>query len=431
MGMKKWKYFKFIFIILLVTLSTVILISRVNDGKYKNFFKNENKVQAVYPGAPGFSWEKINLSWIRENMFINYNNYHLLGPGYSYNAYPNKKTIDNRIIKVLVFGDQYTWGFGNTDRLSTLGAILQEKLDSKYGENTFQIIINSNHSASTYNYFDYYAINSVKKIDPDLIVYNFFDDDIKPTFNETLICRSADREFCQNPDNKNIFTPKYQDCLYGHYDKTANLIVRFKYLSPMLTKKVLEGYCKPLLNYANKHPYVWMDVRQHPLDSPYIPIWDKAIKLLRSDLKGYQVGVARLVPGSPKWQYEDVLMGKLKSNNYDILPMNKTIKYFTGSGYTIEGKALTKINLGVGHPSAFINNIYTDDIIEYIESKIGKNKIKETKSLVKEYPSNDGIVVGQMPLLGVKVRNNSSGEARISFDPNKIANKEINAVGAP
>lgn len=397
------------------------------------FFANEFKHEAVYPGGPGVSWEKVDLKWIRENMFINFNNDKLLNvDGYSYNAYPNNQNFTGKPIKILMFGDQYTWGFGNTDRYSTLGALVQDKLNAKYGSGVFKIIVNSTHKASTFNFYDYYYTKNTSQSNPDLVIYNFFDDDINPTFNESLICRGYDREFCQDVDNKELFNPDYQDCIHGHQDTFSNIIGRVKMILPRTSRMVLSKYCEPLYTYAKENPYVWMDVRQNPTQSPYLRDWEKAVGLLKSEFKEQKVGVVRMVPGAPKKEMEEVLMGIFKENGYDVLPMKHTIDFFTSKGMTLEGKELTKINPGVGHPSPFINNIYSEDIIEYIEKSVPSSKIKIARdSFINTNIIDDKLVSYTMPHVGMEITSNTANSATIKFDTSQVPLSLQNVQGAP
>ena len=409
------------------------MVFELSDRSEAQFFANEFKPKIVYSGRPAFTWQKEDLKWIRENMFINFNNDELLNiDGYSYNAYPNNQEFTGKPVKILMFGDQFTWGFGNTDRFSTLGAIVQDKLNAKYGSGVFQIIVNSTHKASTFNFYDYYYTKGISKINPDLVIYNYFNDDINPTFNESLICRGYDKQFCQKAQNTDFFNPSYQDCIHGHYDSFSNLIGKIKMVIPRTSRIVLNNYCEPLYTYAKNNPYIWRDAVQNPTQSLYLQEWARAVGLLKDQFAGRKVGVLRMLPGAPSKDAEAVLMGIFKDKGYEVLPMKNTIKFSDFGGGTIKGKELTKINPGIEHPSAFINNIYSEDIIEYIEKSIPSSQIKSaSNSIVKTTRTDSKLVAYSMPYIGVNFSSNKENSALINFDKSLVPNSLQNVQGAP
>ena len=416
-------------IVLLVLPMLTLGILKASEGDAKEalaFFKNDKKAQARFIGFPGRALGVDDPKWERENIFLNDNLTELLGRRYEVtNFFSVPKSANSNPLKIVLFGDGYTWGNENTDRYSTVTALVQSKLDAMLGRNVADVVVRSISAAGTYNHYDYFKNNDVNKLNPDLVIYNFFDNDINPGFNESVVCRSMPYDKCgEIKMHAAELEPKYQDCLHGEGDSYSRNLGRFKMILPNRVKGMLEKHCKPLLDYAKKHEYNWIKALAEPFNSPFIELWKRTVKDLRASFGPTKAAVVKLIPMAPTFEDEKKMLKAYRDGGWEIVPMEKTRAYFVDSINNPTFHDDVRINPSVGYPSSFINNIFASDIANYIVKAIPKSRIDEAKKSVRSSEQNSDLVRFTMPVFDVKIERVKEDESRVIF--NKKANPIYN-----
>lgn len=422
--MKKKITLSLILIALLLPLTLFILEG--DNKKEREFFKNDRKIGELKYNLPGKATGIEDFRWERENIFINDNNIDLVGRGYDIKNLNEVSKEDNiNPVKILIFGDGYIWGNANTDRSSTITVLLQKKLDAIYGKKVTEVKLLSNSAAGTFTIYDYFKKFGLKGYKPDLVIYSYFDNDFNPSFNESLICRSESKEFCDSQKNSPaIFDPKYQDCIHGEGDSTSQLIGKIKNLFPKQSYNLLIKKCAPLLEKAKKNPYNPLITQRKPFTSNFIELWEKTMGDLRNIFKEYDAAVFKPVPFAPSIEDDKKIRNVFVKSGWDNIPLTITEKYFkehmNDQGFWED----IKINQSIGYPSSILNNLNAQDMVNYITKKISKEKIENAKKTLSKDLSNENLVSYTMPVYNVKNNYISSNESEIIFD--KSLNKPYN-----
>ena len=113
-----------IFITFIVSATFFIITNNININERVS--SNKNLGRAPAPSHP-FLQSKMNPVWDRENAFLVDNLYFRQGLGYELKLENSSfSTINPKSIKVLIFGDIFTWGQGLIDPTNDLSARLSD-----------------------------------------------------------------------------------------------------------------------------------------------------------------------------------------------------------------------------------------------------------------------------------------------------------------
>lgn len=393
------------------------------DSKSLLFFKSDKTHfldVALFPTGNRMS----TVEWERENVFINDNIFLSQGGGYELKNGSKNFKSDQDKINIVIFGDSHLWGNGNIDRYSTIAMLLQDKLDRAAPE-IFNVIPLAQNGASTFLHYDYFKNNDVKRFDPDLVIYNYFYNDIDPNFSESLICRSSSVEDCQKNQGTN-FDPSYQSCIHGEGDFLSRLVGYFKFSLPNTAKKLLDRHCEPIYKRASSIGYIPDQAIKKPLESPFFNLWLEAITLLRKEIDVENVAVFDVRDQVVSKSDEEEIFSLFRDAGFEVIPEVMTDKFSydlaKGADYFREK---TMVNPGNGHKSSFLNNLYAEDLAKYILDKFGE-EVKRGSQAVKKsanFSSSDfEFIPYSMPAFDVKISNYSKG-ARVEF--NKSSNPQF------
>lgn len=423
--MKKLRIISILSVLTILSAGSIILnIAESKVGYSKNEFNEKSIIRKKNQEPPNFQNPKDDTGWERENAFINDNIYLEQGAGYLIKDHnlisnPNK-------IKIAIFGDSFMWGNGNTNVYSTIKSTLFQELNSKYKGNIFEVKTYTRNGMSTMSYYDFFLSYDIKEYDPDLIIYYYYNNDSYPEFTESLICKGLPMDSCRENDPK--LDPTYQRCMEGYLDPSSILASSLNKNFPSLSSNLLKRYCNKYFLEAEKKKYDINDVMKNPFISPYLETWKKSVNLLKKQLEPYKLAVANAMFVTTHFDVDEKMFQEFEKNNYDIITMKKTKEYFTtkvtddtgkvSEFYKKDSKTVedTMINVGNGHSSSFLNNLYAKDVAQYIYKTIPQEKIALAESTQSEKYDNN-LVKYTMPVFDVKVSNNEN-ESIIEFNKN-------------
>lgn len=416
-----------IFFFIFITLATLFFIENqsISNSKTLDFFKKDGQIEKIDFSSFPVVGRITTLNWERENVFINDNIYLFQGGGYEIKDLNiiNSKENPNPV-RILIFGDSHTWGNGNIDKYSTITQMIQQKLDQVAGKNVFTVKVLASNGASTYRHYDYFALNSVESFKPDLIIYNYFNNDIDPSFNESLICRSTPIATC--PQSKSaLLDPSYQSCIHGSGDVLSKILGVMKFKFPNTIKKLLDQHCQPLLLKAEKRTYNPQQSVKDPLNSPYYPIWVKSMALLYTTLRSQSsapIAFADLKDFSIPKVIEDKMVSVAGKSGFNIIPMPETEKLMynppkipadTNPGAYLSSIAF--INPGNSHTASHINHLYSSDIVNYILKTIPEERVRQSQATRISSLDKTPLIAYTMPYFDTKVESISDSESNFSF----------------
>jgi hypothetical protein len=286
--------FRVISVIVIILSFTLLyfslaLLDKSLSPEVNKFQTPETNLQ-IYPQFYG---NDSNPNWSRENTFINNNNY--LRQGYGYEIKTDTiipKEVNPDPTRILIFGDSFLWGNGNTDPSSTLDSILYRKLNSPGSTPKYEVKLLTQPGRSTFNYYDLFKENSIQTYNPDIVIYAYHGNDYMPSFTESLICKKLSIQDCQSGNART--NPEYQSCLKGDAGIIPGLISKTLANRPNLRHQLILRACEPIYLKAKKEGYDQEQYFNNPTASPYYSDWIKALSLLKQELSPYKVLVANL-----------------------------------------------------------------------------------------------------------------------------------------
>ena len=411
---------------LIIALLTLLLIENRTASLNGNtdFFKKDGKIEKTIFSSFPVTGSLSTLNWERENTFINDNIFLFQGGGYQIKDLNQINPKDNpNPINVVIFGDSHTWGNGNVDRYATITQMIQDKLDKIAGKNVFSVRVLASNGASTYLHYDFFTWNSVSKYKPDLVIYNYFNNDIEPAFNESLICRSTPIASCPQTKSATL-DPSYQNCIHGTGDPLSRILGALKFQFPNIIKKMLDQHCQPIFIKAEKRTYDPQDAVKHPFTSPYFNTWVKAVNLLYSTLRKdttVPIAIADLKDFSIPKDVEDRMISLTKSAGFDVIPMVETEKSIynprppAGMDLGAYIVANSFINPGNSHTASHINNLFATDIVGYILKKVPTERLNQAKSARTSQEDKTPLIAYTLPYFDTKIINTSPNQSIFTF----------------
>ena len=382
----------------------------------KSTSPEENKFQTPETNLqifPQFYGNDSNPNWSRENTFINNNIY--LRQGYGYEIKTDtliSEEVNPDPTRILIFGDSFLWGNGNTDPSTTLDSILYRKLNPLGQIPKYEVKLLTQPGRSTFNYYDLFKENPIQSYKPDIVIYAYHGNDYMPSFTESLICKKLSIQDCQSSNART--NPNYQSCLKGDGGILPKLISKTLTNRPNLRHQLILRACEPIYLKAKKEGYDQDQYFNNPTASPYYNDWIKALSLLRQELSPYKVLVANLANEASTQDTNEFMEDKMQTAGYDVIPMNLTYKaVYKKDELTPNSNRLVKVNPINDHPSSYLNNAYADDIINHLGIKV--NQPNESNTTDKKQTTKN-LVAYTMPYFDITNQSINPKKSVLTFD---------------
>ena len=405
--------------ILLLSFALLTPIIFLNIYEYQNSSRihtiTDNLISnKLYPGVLDSTSET---PWVRENVFLNDNLFLQQGFGYQLNNYHDEPLKDNpNSYKVLLFGDSFTWGNGNPDWADNIGNLLERELNASSQSNIFKVITFGRNGKSIYSHYDLFNNYSLIKIEPEMVIYNFYVNDPIPSFNEALICGERQAKDCnlENPATN----PVYQKCLRGDGSEPAKLINRLRASFPLSTQGLLTRYCDPKLKKLEVANFNFGEILLNPTKSPYYKSWLDTLPLLQEVLAPYPIHVANFYSSPVHAKANQTLIQDMVKSGYSIIPMKETLKIVGDKILPREEEeildAKLMINPGNTHSSPYLNQLYARDMAKYIMENLKEKAYDRAKESAVAFISSR-LVTHTMPTFAVKVKSDDNADATVTF----------------
>lgn len=387
----------------------LILLDKSQSPEVNNFQVPETNLQ-IYPQFYG---NDSNPNWSRENTFINNNTYLRQGYGYEIKTdtlIPIEVNPDPS--RILIFGDSFLWGNGNTDPSTTLDSILYRKLNPLGQTPKYEVKLLTQPGRSTFNYYDLFKENPIKSYNPDIVIYAYHGNDYMPSFTESLICKKLSVKDCQSSNART--NPNYQSCLKGNGGILPKLISKTLTNRPNLRHQLILRACEPIYLKAKKEGYDQDQYFNNPTASPYYNDWIKALSLLKEELSPFKILVANLTSEQSSQETNKFMEEKMQAAGYDVIPMNLTYKaVYKKDELTPNSNRLVKVNPINDHPSSYLNNAYADDIINHLGIKV--NQPNESNTTDKKQTTKN-LVAYTMPYFDITNQSITPTKSKLTFD---------------
>lgn len=368
---KKWLIIRIIFLILIINFLLIYteVLLKIRDNDYNWNAQKENDT---------INWMKIRKYIDNDNKY-----YPLL---IDKNSKIKEKARDEK--RILVIGDSFVWGYGQSNINYTWWRMLDQKIKSQ-GYNNINVYAAGKWGYNTKMELDNILNNDklIKKIDPDLIIIGYVHNDPEVKKNEENVIRD-DYEFSK------------ANLLYKIYPKTTKeLTTKLNKLSDNYTYLKIVGNL-----FANRYDYRTKLITEGSSYREYKKV------LFQTDMKLKKIGV-------PYFYYFGMY-----NNNKIIDKANKkienTMKKMNIPVYNnsdnlkdnidlfLKNNSLNESNLGVNpadsHPGVIITNEFSKDVFDILfrnYNYIFDNKEEDNKNF---------IINDTMPLLNIIQVNKNS-----------------------
>ena len=342
------------------------------------------------------SWDQNDNSvWDRENAFINDNIFFRQGGGFELKGdWQNVISSSKRPIKILMFGDSFTWGNGATNSAMVIAQRFEDELNTRTKPNTFVVVPFAKNGQSLYNFVDVLDEKKIKEINPDLVIYNYTFNDAIPNFNEGFICGETQLSDCLKRSPK--LNPDYQSCLRGE----SGIIGRsFQFLThnlfPLLSNKLLTRACAPLFAELERTEFNELTYTNFPLTNPYLPKFYQGLELLEKRFNK-KIFISNMLFTLPQDPMEGERFFKtLNERGFLTIPMTRSLAKRIES---LSDESVLKsmlINPKNGHASSLLTHLYASDIADFVLPTINSKLLKEAQDGSQE--SSQNLIASTLP----------------------------------
>ena len=380
-----------VFSIVSLILSGLLLSEFANYqiGRPKDFKSIPGKPYQA-PNRPGdMAIATSSLLWDRENGYINTNIFLRQGLGPDLPTIEQKNgEVNPKAYKILLFGDSFVWGHGLADGQGTIGSLLQRELDEKSGSDAFNVIVKGESGDSTFRYVDQYPKSEVDALNPDVSIYAFYENDLVPNFNESMICgsgRTCDRFTPQS-------FPSYKKCVNG----TGSLFSRFISLYDKISYYGLEGelltrHCDSVLRKIKKETFDEYQIQKNPLTNPWLTTWFQALDKLGNSFSNRNFAVVNIISVDRSTENNaDFYNSSFINAGLTPVSMNSTKSLLASTSRDSIGNNKLISNPANWHASAMLSKAIVEDMASYILglyssaqiSEHSSNKLRNPKPLV-------------------------------------------------
>jgi len=403
---------------LILFITTIFFVANILNKKESIVTPVKGSAKYLNSSTGGFPQydQKNQPVWDRENSFINDNLYKYQGYGPELLTTDQKNGYTNiNGIKILIFGDSFTWGNGATDPDMVIGVRLQDELDKLAGEGAFQVLVYGRNGDSTFNYVDLYNKKVFAKVKPDLILYDYFANDPIPSFDESMICGPT--RTCEQ--NTPASMPIYKNCIKGSNSIYGRIVSKVgPKIGSGLERELLLRNCDPLYQSLKKSHFDPGQIMQFPKLNPWWPLWKVAVTRLTKQLSGYPLFVADLTnPNGTSQELMNETYSVFKANNWVTLPMENSMA-LVKKYKLIHDESSLSMNPNNGHAASMLTASYAKDIAPYIINHFAKSKVRN--ALLYYQPLKRNLVSYYLPFDNLKVLQNTPDQATLKFaiDPN-------------
>ena len=344
------------------------------------------------------SWDQNDNSvWDRENAFINDNIFFRQGGGFELKgAWQNVGVSGKNPIKILMFGDSFTWGNGATNPAMVIAQRFQDELNARTKPNTFVVVPFAKNGQSLYNFVDVLDENIINKINPDIIIYNYTFNDAIPNFNEGYICGQTPLADCLKRSPK--LNPDYQSCLRGEsgiIGKSFQFITQKRF--PLLSNKLLTRACAPLYAELEKSEFNELSYTNYPLTNPYLPKFYQGLELLekRFNKKIYISNMVFTLPQDP--MEGERFFTTLEKRGFLTIPMTLSLakrKESLTSDAVLQSMLINPKN---GHASSLLTQLYARDIADFLLPKIDTKLLAQAQAGASALEFSNNLIASTLP----------------------------------
>lgn len=389
--------------VLLLLVCGILLSLNYFEGSLSHAGNNKTSAGAYHiDDVPPMYDQKNNPIWDRENAFINNNIYYIQGRGPDIRTYRQKEgLVSQEAIRVVLIGDSYVWGNGAYDPGMSIGRRLERELNKATSPNTFNVIVEAKNGDSTFNYVDIYTKEKIKELDPDIIIYGFFQNDLVPSFTEKMIC--GEKSACKDYSPETM--PEYRNCVEaksGLFSHLVKKLVRSNF--PSLASELMIRHCDTVYQRLKEGSYDVLTLMRYPNQNPWLPKWKEAVKILASQASGTPLAVANL---KTRYGISDEAMSiitrEFSKNNYGIVPMSSTAELISS---TRDDEL--NVNPANGHSGSELTHSYASDIAKYILA-IFPQSGKKTNHL--SLPTDSNLLINSKLPNSISLTSNKSQSA--------------------
>ena len=336
--------------------------------------------------------------WIRESTYLTYSQFKRfgIGPILKESSYEDKIINENKVFKILVIGDSYTWGHGSNNSHARWGDELARLLKDKYKKDIYVTTL-ARPGSGTITEGEWLNSKIISKYKPDLVIVGLVFNDVMPNFQEKSVCMY---EKCA----KDSLTGSaiYTKCLAHKYGAIGRVLKLMEKNLPFLTQQLTNLYCQEsklsrLVTFPNETTSY-----NNPKISPYYPYFLDGIDKIIKATKGIPLMVAPLNVTTNEPKDTLALAPAFTERGATVLAMDESIKL----ARAVKVQSTYYVNPDDPHPNMFMVDKWASDIVRGIEAN------KKVMGKIKSLPISSGgvsypLVSSVLPARIVSQRNDS------------------------
>jgi hypothetical protein len=305
--------------------------------------------------------------WERENQYTDTQNSLRIGWGPLMREQVDRGDFQDAV-KVLVVGDSFVWGQAVENLDKRWPMQLEQELNKRSDGKIFQVETLGRPGANTANEASWINEENLAKIDPDIIVLSFLDNDYVPNFTEPSVCKQYNLCYNSNEDSDyNGLRGNLGACLIG--DKSIFGVLARRVLNPFIpniTRNLLLRYCDPDKISAARGFMMEGPILLDPLKSPAWPEFKHSVNKFAKNAGKIPLYMSRIsVMEMDKFKY-DPIPPVFKEAGFNIVPMimsNNLIKI-------VNSEKEFWVNPADRHASSMLAHTYaTDTAIEILRGE--------------------------------------------------------------
>lgn len=393
----------------------------------------DRQYEPRFPGLakPGSGVDDPNMvtapiEWRRESYFYDYSNHLHRGGGPEQPQRVNGEGATLRTpLTVLVLGDSFVHGTGNSDLGNTWPVRLERELNRLSGPGVFQVVSLGADDASTMEESEWVTEELLRKHQPDAVVMGYFYNDPRPSWRERAICGETDK--CDEGAASTL--PSYRRCVDGREGAVSHLVrMTIRPWFPAIAAALLERYCD-LDRIAREHTAPTIgELEQRPTESPYWSYFVDGLTTLRStvglDMPLLVANTA--LRASEAKQFQEVWPA-FQAAGFDRVDMEPLYQQLEKAGPT--RLAALSVNPADNHPGPALNHLYAQLIAPDVLRLLGSETLSDAK--LQARPQVNPLLSSALPATLARVERGSEATVthvagrEVGFPPLRVAGVEV------
>jgi hypothetical protein len=349
-------------------------------------------------------------AWMRDQAFLVYQNYLRFGEGpaiaasqFEQPAHPNPDRV-----KVLVIGDSFIWGHGIVDTDMRWHDLLERELNTNTSPGTFEVVGMGSRGLSTLGQSQIFTAEMIDRLDPDVVVLGYGENDQIPRGDEAGICADG-AATCGMLSLESL--PEYVECVAGRKGGAPALVRKLVHpILPNLAAELARRACdNGETRTAEESPEYYFEILRKPTAGPYWSLFVEAAGTLRASIGERPAVVVPTLTDFIPAEETAAVLDVFEKAGWDVAPMPTTEKRTA----SVDDRSVLHVMPNVDrHPSAVLTTAYATDAAKSVLAALDPTKLELARA--SSAAPSATLVSNTMPIT-VGVSGDNGSRAVVSY----------------